>query len=61
MGTGVEGTEVHQLGTGWAGEAGSTAAAKVQAGTLGEAAPVVVAGAGGTWVHPLFTHTALIP
>lgn len=60
VGTGVEGTEVDQLGAGGASEAGGAAAAEAEAGTLGVAAPVVVTGAGGTGVDSLLTRAALI-
>ena len=61
MGTGVEGTEVHQLGAGGASKTCCTATAKAH-GTraLGIAGTVVMARTGGTWVHLLLTRGALV-
>lgn len=60
MGTGIQGTEVHQLGTCRAGEACGAATAKTQgAGTLCVARPVIVTGAGGTRIHLLLTCSTL--
>lgn len=49
VGTGAECTEVHELRARRAGEACTTAAAKVQ--PISVAGPVVLAGAGGARVH----------
>lgn len=58
---GVQGTEVHQLGTCRAGEACCAAAAEPQgAGALGVARPVIVTGAGGTRVHLLLACSTLV-
>lgn len=59
--TGVKGAEVHQLGARGASETGRAAAAKSQGpGALRVARPVVVTGAGGTWVHLLLTCRPLV-
>lgn len=61
VGTGVQGTEVHQLGACGACEACCAATAKPQgAGALSVARPVVVTGAGGARVHLLLTRCALV-
>lgn len=61
VGAGVQGTEVHQLGTCRAGEACCAATAEPQgAGALCVARPVIVTGAGSTWVHLLLTCSALV-
>lgn len=61
MGAGVQGTEVHQLGTRGAGEARCAATAEPQrAGALGVACPVIVTGAGGTRVHLLLACSTLV-
>lgn len=60
MGTGVQGTEVHELGTRRAGEACCAAAAKAQgARPLCIACSIIVTGAGGTGVHLLLTCSTL--
>lgn len=61
VGTGVQGTEVHQLGACRAGEACCAATPKPQgARALGVACPIVVTGAGGTRVHLLLTCSTLV-
>lgn len=62
VGTRVQRTKVHQLGTSGAGEAGGAAAAEAQrVGTLSVARPVVVTGAGGARVHLLLACGPLVP
>lgn len=61
MGAGVQGTEVHQLGTRGAGETCCAGAAEPQgAGALGVACPVIVTGAGGARIHLLLTCSTLV-
>lgn len=61
MSAGVQGTEVHQLGTSGPCEARCAATSKPQgAGALGVARPVIVTGAGGARVHLLLTCGTLV-
>lgn len=61
VGTGVQGTEVHQLGTSGTGEARCAATAEPQgARALSVACSIIVTGAGGTRVHLLLTCSTLV-
>lgn len=61
VGAGVQGTEVHQLGTCGTGEARCAATAKPQgARALSVACSIIVTGAGGTRVHLLLACRTLV-
>lgn len=61
MGAGVQGTEVHQLGTSRTGEACCAATAKPKGSrALGIACPVIVTGTGRTGVDLLLTCCTLV-
>lgn len=61
MGAGVQGAEVHELGTRRAGEACCAAAAKAQGPRpLCIACSIIVTGAGGAGVHLLLTCSTLV-